>query len=105
MMLRYGKRSSTMVTKAGAPSVTAAVLATLPFPEAAPFLQLKVATKRIGMLAGDNGYLTKLADDDRLHTVYRTLGTITGRASHQPNVAQCPGVLKAKVAQPDGTMI
>ena len=105
MMLRYGKWPSTVVTKAGAPSVTAAVLATLPFPEAEPLLHLKVATKRIGMLAGDNGYLTKLADDDRLHTVYHTLGTITGRASHQPNVAQCPGVLKAKVAQPDGTVI
>ncbi len=90
MMLRYGKWPSTVMTKAGAPSVTAAVLATLPFPEAEPLLHLKVATKRIGMLADDNGYLTKLADDDRLHTAYHAIGTIAGRASHQPNVAQCP---------------
>lgn len=105
MMVRYGAWPSTVTTKTGAPSVTAAVLATLDWPEAETLHHLKVATKRITMLDGPNGFLTKLGDDDRLHTIYHTLGTITGRASHQPNVAQVPAIQKKKVQQADGSTV
>jgi DNA polymerase-1 len=105
MLVRYGVWPSTVTTKTGAPSVTAAVLATLPWPEAETLHHLKVATKRVGMLSGPNGFLTKLADDDRLHTVYHTLGTITGRCSHAPNAAQVPAIQKQKVQQPDGSTV
>jgi DNA polymerase I-like protein with 3'-5' exonuclease and polymerase domains len=100
MTARYGTWPSMVLTKGGNPSTTAAVLATLPWPEAAQLLLSKIVSKRITMLSGDNGYLTKLGSDGRLHTVYHTLGTITGRASHQPNIAQVPGVLLDQDKQP-----
>lgn len=92
LITRYGWQPS-VLTEGGSPSVTAAVLATLAYPEAKLLLHYKIAAKRISMLIGAQGYLTQLGSDSRLHTEYFTLGARTGRASHRPNVAQVPGVL------------
>jgi DNA polymerase I-like protein with 3'-5' exonuclease and polymerase domains len=50
----------------------------------------------MGMLSGEKGWLSVVDDDDRLRTEYHTLGTVTGRCSHSPNIAQVPRVQKAK---------
>jgi DNA polymerase I-like protein with 3'-5' exonuclease and polymerase domains len=89
-----------VLTEGGDPSVTAAVLATLDFPEAKMLLRHKIAAKRITMLSGDNGYLTLLGEDSRLHTNYSTLGAVTGRCTHKPNVAQVPRVSVGKDGEP-----
>jgi DNA polymerase I len=82
----------TVLTEGGAPCTNSAVLAGLPFPEAATLLSHKIVSKRVTMLTGPSGYLTKVADDGCLHTRYNALGTVTGRATHSPNIAQVPGV-------------
>jgi DNA polymerase-1 len=85
-----------IMTEGGAPAVNAKVLGTLAFPEAALLLQHKTIAKRVTMLTGEKGLLTTVGGDGCLHTSYRTLGTVTGRASHSPNVAQVPKVLRGK---------
>ena len=57
------------------------------------------------MLAGDNGDLTKLADDDRLHTTYHCNGTIALQGESPAERCAMSRVLKAKVAQPDGSTV
>jgi DNA polymerase I-like protein with 3'-5' exonuclease and polymerase domains len=50
--------------------------------------------KRIGQLAeGDQAWLKKVGNDDRIHGSVITNGAVTGRATHSnPNMAQVPSV-------------
>jgi DNA polymerase I-like protein with 3'-5' exonuclease and polymerase domains len=78
-------------TDGGLPSTKAEVLAQFDLPETNALLAWKVAAKLRGMICGPNGWLSKLRNG-RMHTSYRTLGTLTGRCAHSPNVAQVPSV-------------
>jgi DNA polymerase I-like protein with 3'-5' exonuclease and polymerase domains len=55
----------------------------------------------MGMLTGEKGWLSVVDNDDRFRTEYFTLGTVTGRCAHSPNIAQVPRVQKAK----DGSIL
>lgn len=80
-----------VMTHGGLPSTKAEVLAGIDLPETTALVAWKVASKLRGMICGPNGWLSVLRNG-RMHTAYRTLGTQTGRCSHQPNVAQVPAV-------------
>jgi DNA polymerase-1 len=88
-------------TDTGEPSAAAAVLATLPYAEAKTLTAYRTTDKRMGMLSGEKGWLSVVDGDDRLRTEYFTLGTVTGRCSHSPNIAQVPRVQKGK----DGSIL
>jgi DNA polymerase I len=88
-------------TDAGEPSAAAAVLATLPYDEAKTLTAYRTTDKRMGMLSGEKGWLSVVDEDDRLRTEYHTLGTVTGRCAHSPNIAQVPRVQKGK----DGSIL
>jgi DNA polymerase-1 len=79
-------------TESGAPSTKAEVLASLPYPEAQVISACKVADKIHTMLVGEKGWLSIVGEDGRIRTSYSTLGTVTGRCSHSPNIAQVPKV-------------
>ena len=82
-----------VMTEAGKPSTKAAVLMTLPYPEARVISDSKIIAKRLTMLsAGPKSWMNMADDDGRLHTEYNCLGAVTGRASHSPNIAQVPSV-------------
>jgi DNA polymerase I-like protein with 3'-5' exonuclease and polymerase domains len=89
----------TELTDGGEPSVKANVLATIDLPEARAISAYKVTDKVRTMLCGEKGWLTQVGADGRLHTSYRTLGTVTGRCAHSPNVAQVVKVRKDKVTK------
>jgi DNA polymerase I-like protein with 3'-5' exonuclease and polymerase domains len=88
-------------TDTGEPSAAAAVLAALPYAEARTLTAYRTTDKRMGMLSGEKGWLTVVDDDNRLRTNYYVSGTVTGRCSHSPNIAQVPRVQKAK----DGSIL
>ncbi len=85
-----------VLTDTGAPCTNAKVLGTLPYREAKVLLAYKTIAKRQTMLTGERGLLNTVGGDGYLHTEYFTLGTVTGRASHSPNVAQIPKVHSSK---------
>ncbi len=84
----------TVFTDGGNPSTKAEVLATLSYPEAIPIAAIKLCSKIQTMLTGEKGWLNTVSDNGRIHTSYNTLGTVTGRCSHSPNIAQVPKVRK-----------
>jgi DNA polymerase-1 len=78
------------------------VLATLPYPEAKLISASKTIAKRLTMLStGPKSWMNMASDDGRLHTEYSTLGTVTGRSTHSPNIAQVPSRRNDK----DGTVL
>ena len=82
-----------VMTEAGKPSTKAAVLMTLPYPEARVISDSKIIAKRLTMLsAGPKSWMNMADDDGRLHTEYNCLGAVTGRANDSPNIAQVPSV-------------
>lgn len=100
LIARHGWQP-TVLSAGGAPSVKTAVLETLAFPEAETLIRHRTVDKRISMMTGDNGWLTLFdQSDSRLHTQYFSHGTITGRATHKPNISQVPRVLLDADKQP-----
>lgn len=94
----------------GKPTVDESVLeeipeAVLPGEVRKLILNFFVVNKTLGMLAqGAKAWLNLVTEDGRIHGRMDTLGAITGRSTHKdPNLSQCPSVLKAKVKQPDGS--
>jgi hypothetical protein len=83
----------TLFTDAGEASVKATVLATLDYPEAVTLCRHKTIAKRIAMMTGEKGWLNSVGADGRLHTRYFPHGTVTGRATHRPNISQVPKVI------------
>ena len=87
---KYGWQPKEL-TPDGRPRVDEAVLADLPYPEAAVLKDYLLILKRLGQLAeGDEAWL-KLVKNGRLHGRVNTNGAITGRCTHRnPNMAQVP---------------
>jgi DNA polymerase-1 len=84
----------TVLTDSGEFSTKAEVLSTIDLPEARAIMAYKITDKVRTMLTGEKGWLTQVGADGRLHTSYRTLGTVTGRCAHSPNIAQVVRVKK-----------
>jgi len=103
LVAKYGWEP-TVLTDAGLPSAKASVLATLPYAEAVTLSRYKIIAKRISMLTGPQGWMEQVHGDGRLHTQYFSLGTVTGRSTHRPNISQVPKVLKRKVDEVDITV-
>jgi len=91
---KYGWQPKEM-TPDGRPRVDEAVLADLPYPEAAILKDYLLILKRLGQLAeGDEAWL-RLVKKGRLHGRVNTNGAITGRCTHRnPNMAQVPSEAK-----------
>lgn len=81
-------------TQKGNPELDEDALSVIEYPEAKELLLFFTAQKRIGQLAtGDNAWLKKLGEDNRVHGRYNQCGAITGRATHfAPNIAQVPSI-------------
>lgn len=97
--------TSAYTTETGKPQVTTQILAMLPYPEAQQIVDYRMVAKRLTMLASERngtpgGYINVVADDGAIHTSYSTLGTLSGRCSHAPNIAQVPKVIYDKDGQP-----
>jgi DNA polymerase I-like protein with 3'-5' exonuclease and polymerase domains len=62
------------------------------FPQASKLVEYLLLDKRLGQIAdGDNAWLKKIADDDRMHGAMDPMGTVHSRASHfSPNMGQVP---------------
>lgn len=94
---RYGWRP-TEYTETGKPSITEAVLRTLPegWAEVPLLKEYLVVDKRLQQLAnGKQAWLKQVKDDNRVYGRVITNGCVTGRCSHKsPNMAQVPKVGK-----------
>lgn len=79
-------------TPTGKPKVDEETLSSLPYPEAKLCVEYLMINKRIGALAeGDQAWLKKMEDDDRIHGSVNSNGAVTGRMTHNhPNLAQVP---------------
>jgi len=90
LRLRYGWETSDRTEK-NAPQLKREVLASLPFPEAKILSEYLDMNKAFSMLSeGDTAWL-KCVQNSRIHGKVFTLGTVTGRCSHNsPNLAQVP---------------
>ncbi len=77
-------------TATGKPEVNEKILNELPYPEAKKISEYLMIQKRLGQLSdGDQAYL-KLNNKGKIYGKVNTLGTYTGRCSHNsPNLAQC----------------
>lgn len=62
------------------------------FPQATKLVEYLLLDKRLGQIAdGDNAWLKKIGDDDRMHGAMDPMGTVHSRASHfSPNMGQVP---------------
>lgn len=94
----------------GKPTVDETVLeeipeAVMPVATRKLILDYFVVNKTLGMLAqGSKAWLKKVDENNRMHGRCDPGGTITGRGSHSdPNLGQCPAVIKEKVKKDDGT--
>lgn len=79
-------------TPEGKPKVDEAVIAKLPYPEAAPLKELFMVGKRIGQLAeGEEAWMKRVGPEGRMHGRVNTNGAVTGRMTHSgPNMGQVP---------------
>ena len=77
-------------TATGIPEVNEKILSELPYPEAKKISEYLMIQKRLGQLSdGEQAYL-KLNNKGKIYGKVNTLGTYTGRCSHNsPNLAQC----------------
>ena len=84
----------TVMTDGGEPSISTAVLAksALSYPEAILLLRYRVTGKRLSMMTGEKGWLASVDDDGMFRCNYNTLGAVTGRSTHAPNISQVPRV-------------
>jgi len=89
--LREAGWKPTEFTPNGSAKLDEEILETIDLPEAQMLIEYLLVQKRLGQLAdGDNGWL-KLVKAGKMHGGYKTMGTVTGRASHvRPNIAQVP---------------
>lgn len=62
------------------------------YPQATKLVEYLLLDKRLGQIAdGDNAWLKKIGDDDRMHGAMDPMGTVHSRASHfAPNMGQVP---------------
>jgi Autographiviridae DNA-directed DNA polymerase len=62
------------------------------FPQSSKLVEYLLLDKRLGQIAdGDNAWLKKVGDDDRMHGAMDPMGTVHSRASHfSPNMGQVP---------------
>ena len=80
-------------TPDGKPVVDEGVLNKLEYEEAKILSEYLLIQKRISQLAEGSSAWLKLSKGDRIHGHVNTLGTITGRCTHnRPNIAQVPSV-------------
>jgi len=85
----------TVKTEKGNPSLSEAVLESLPYDEAEWIMDFLHAQKRVGMT---QSYLDTVGADGIIHGEVNTNGAITGRMTHSnPNLAQVPKIVKDKV--------
>lgn len=70
-------------------------------------LQFFVVNKTLGMLSqGSKAWLNLVTEAGRIHGRVDPCGAVTGRGTHSnPNLGQCPAIIKAKIVQPDGSKI
>ena len=79
-------------TETGQPIVDETTLEDVDIAEAKVIAEFLMLQKRSGLLAS---WLKEVGDDGRIHGRVNTLGTITGRMSHnRPNLGQVPSVTK-----------
>ena len=79
-------------TETGQPIVDETTLEDVDIKEAKVIAEFLMLQKRAGLLAS---WLKEVGDDGRIHGRVNTLGTITGRMSHnRPNLGQVPSVTK-----------
>ena len=79
-------------TETGQPIVDETTLEDVDIKEAKVIAEFLMLQKRAGLLAS---WLKTVGDDGRIHGRVNTLGTITGRMSHnRPNIGQVPSVTK-----------
>lgn len=90
---KYGWKPE-FFTPAGQPKVDETILSKLEYPEAQKLAEYFMLEKRIGQIAeGDQAWLRKVDDTNRIHGGVITNGAVTGRATHNnPNLAQVPSV-------------
>lgn len=88
----------------GKPTVDESVLeeipeAVLPADIRKLILNFFVVNKTLGMLAqGSKAWLNLVTEEGRIHGRVDSIGAVTGRGTHKdPNLGQCPAVLKGKV--------
>lgn len=79
-------------TETGQPIVDESTLEEVDIPEAQVIAEFLMLQKRVGLLTS---WILSVGDDGRVHGRVNTLGTITGRMSHnKPNLGQVPSVNK-----------
>lgn len=90
---KYGWKPE-FFTPAGQPKVDETILSKLDYPEAQKLAEYFMLEKRIGQIAeGEQAWLRKVDDTNRIHGSVITNGAVTGRATHNnPNLAQVPSV-------------
>lgn len=81
-------------TEKGEAKIDESVLSKMEIPEAKLLSEYFLTEKRIGQLAeGDQAWLKKVKQDNRIHGGVITNGAVTGRMTHNnPNLAQVPAV-------------
>ena len=81
-------------TPSGQPKIDETIISSLEYPEAEPLSEYLMLSKRLGQLSdGDQAWLKKVKDDERIHGQVITNGAVTGRATHNnPNMGQVPSV-------------
>lgn len=86
----------TVYTDKGQVKVDEEVLSGLKYPEVPKLLEYLMVNKRISQLAeGKAAWLKKVKQDSRIYGKIDTMGTVTGRCSHNaPNLGQVPAVGK-----------
>lgn len=81
----------TEFTPTGIAKIDEDILGSLPYAPAKLFAEFMTVQKRIGQVMGGNKAWSKYVHNGRIHGQVRTLGTVTGRMSHDsPNLAQVP---------------
>lgn len=90
LQAKYGW-APTEFTPTGVPKIDEDILGSLPYAPAKLFAEFMTVQKRIGQVMGGNKAWAKYVHNGRIHGQVRTLGTVTGRMSHDsPNLAQVP---------------
>ena len=80
-------------TPDGKAQVDEKVLDSLEYPEAKTLSEFLLIQKRISQLSEGNSAWLKLTNNNKIHGHVNTLGTVTGRCTHnKPNIAQVPAV-------------
>lgn len=86
-------------TPSGQAKLDEEVLENIELPEAQTLIEFLMVQKRIGQLGDGKQSWLQQVKQGKIHCSYKTMGTVTGRAAHVPNISQVPKVRKNKAGE------